>query len=151
MKPEINVTPLIDVLLVLLIIFMVIAPIKPAQFETKIPAEPNENPGYPNPYTLIVKINNDATIELNTEKDLGNVNEPSKLSAKLKQVFAERLENRVLNDNQDQDIPLEDKIQKTVFIKAPKTIAYGEIVKVIDEIKSVGTNPISLQIDGLEN
>ncbi len=151
MKPEINVTPLIDVLLVLLIIFMVIAPLKPAQFETRIPAEPYKNAGEPNPYTLVVKINNDATIELNSEKDLGNVNEPSKLSAKLKQVFAERLENRVFNENQDQDIPMDDKIQKTVFIKAPKTIAYGEIVKVIDEIKSVGANPISLQIDGLDN
>ncbi|MEP7038916.1 MAG: biopolymer transporter ExbD, partial [Acidobacteriota bacterium] len=38
-KPNINVTPLIDVLLVLLIIFMVISPIKPTDFKTKIPQE----------------------------------------------------------------------------------------------------------------
>ena len=41
-KPNINVTPLIDVLLVLLIIFMVVSPLKPANFKTKIPQE-NEN------------------------------------------------------------------------------------------------------------
>ncbi|HLA94500.1 MAG TPA: biopolymer transporter ExbD, partial [Pyrinomonadaceae bacterium] len=38
--PNINVTPLIDVLLVLLIIFMIITPVKPSKFEAKVPAEP---------------------------------------------------------------------------------------------------------------
>ena len=41
-KPNINVTPLIDVLLVLLIIFMIISPLEPSKFETKIPSEPKE-------------------------------------------------------------------------------------------------------------
>lgn len=40
-KPFINVTPLIDVLLVMLIIFMVAAPLKPHSFATKLPAEPD--------------------------------------------------------------------------------------------------------------
>lgn len=39
-KPEINVTPLIDVLLVLLIIFMVITPVSPGKFDARIPSEP---------------------------------------------------------------------------------------------------------------
>ena len=39
-KPNINVTPLIDVLLVLIVIFMLISPLKPASFKAKIPAEP---------------------------------------------------------------------------------------------------------------
>jgi len=42
-KPYINVTPLIDVLLVMLIIFMVVTPLKPARFMTKVPAEPDRN------------------------------------------------------------------------------------------------------------
>lgn len=154
MKPEINVTPLIDVLLVLLIIFMVIAPIKPAQFETKIPDEPEKNPNIKiNPETLIVKINNDSSLDLNTEKNLGNINQPAKLSERLNQIFVERLHNRAFSKNFEQtsNLPITERIQKTVFIKAPKSIAYGDVVKVIDEIKIVGANPISLQIDELEN
>ena len=41
-KPNINVTPLIDVLLVLLIIFMVAAPLRPARFMAKLPAPPDD-------------------------------------------------------------------------------------------------------------
>jgi biopolymer transport protein ExbD len=40
-KPHINVTPLIDVLLVVLIIFMVVSPLKPARFLTKVPSKPD--------------------------------------------------------------------------------------------------------------
>ena len=48
--PAINVTPLIDVLLVLLIIFMVAAPLKPHRFLAKLPAEPDNNPAlHPSP------------------------------------------------------------------------------------------------------
>jgi biopolymer transport protein ExbD len=56
--PYINVTPLIDVLLVLLIIFMVISPLKPTRFEAKVPAEPdplaNQN-ALPNPNSLVIE------------------------------------------------------------------------------------------------
>ena len=41
-KPHINVTPLIDVLLVLLIIFMVVTPLKPARIVAKVPSKPDE-------------------------------------------------------------------------------------------------------------
>ncbi|MEQ1646799.1 MAG: biopolymer transporter ExbD, partial [Pyrinomonadaceae bacterium] len=44
LKPTINVTPLIDVLLVLLIIFMVVTPLKPSAFKTRVPAEQVEPP-----------------------------------------------------------------------------------------------------------
>lgn len=151
MKPDINVTPLIDVLLVLLIIFMVISPLKPAQFETKIPSE-SIGRGEPNPYTLVVRINSDETLALNNENEMGTVSDAKKLSKRLNQIFAERFEKASLNENiaNDRNLSFSDKIQKTVFIKAPKSIAYGEVVKIIDEIKLVGADPISLQIDDLE-
>ncbi len=153
MKPDINVTPLIDILLVLLIIFMVISPIKPSQFETKIPSEQErDNPGEPNPHTLIVKINTDKSLQLNKTKNLGFIKETEKLQSKLTKIFSERKDNGVLNENlaTNQNLDMSDKIQKTVFIKAPKKIAYGEVVKVIDAIKLAGAKPISLQIDDLD-
>lgn len=152
MKPVINVTPLIDVLLVLLIIFMVISPLKPSQFETKIPSEPDKDIIInPNPYTLVVKINSDSSLELNRTKNLGTIQEPAELQNKLTQVFADRIKNGVLDESlaEKSDLPLSEKIQKTIFIKAPKNLAYGEVVKVIDAVKTVGAKPISLQIDDL--
>lgn len=152
-KPEINVTPLIDVLLVLLIIFMVISPLQPSKFEAKIPSEPDKvNNPIENIHTLIVKINSDQSLELNQIKNLGTIQKPTDLQNELSQVFTERTENGVLNENlvNENDLPISEKNQKTVFIKAPKSIAYGEVVKVIDAIKFVGAKPISLQIDDLD-
>ncbi len=151
MKPEINVTPLIDILLVLLIIFMVISPLTPAQFEAKIPNEPDTNDTIePNILTLVVKINPDRTLDLNGENGLGTVSEPEELSGRLSRIFDERLENNVRRESKNVNLPSAERIEKTVFIKAPKSIGYGEVVKVIDEVKLAGASPISLQIDDLQ-
>jgi biopolymer transport protein ExbD len=45
---------------------------------------------------------------------------------------------------------LKEKADKTVFIKAPRSIKYGQVVAVTDLLKSAGAKPIGLQIDGLE-
>lgn len=147
-KPTINVTPLIDVLLVLLIIFMVIAPIKPTDFKTKIPQE-SKLGGDTHPNTLIVALNSDSSLKLNKENDLGTVAEPEKLIARLSQVFKERTENHVYTDDAELRKNLAE-IEKTVFIKAPRSVDYGSVAKLIDAVKISGANPISLQIDDLE-
>jgi biopolymer transport protein ExbD len=70
--PSINVTPLIDILLVLLVIFMIISPLKPARFETKVPAEPKDEEKNlnvkPNPLTLVVSVGTDLKIKLNKDE-----------------------------------------------------------------------------------
>jgi biopolymer transport protein ExbD len=149
-KPNINVTPLIDVLLVLLIIFMVVSPLKPANFKTKIPQESTQS-GKPHIDTLVVSLDSDSTLRLNTESDLGTVSEPDKLIKRLSQVFKEREENQDYADGAEfrNDLTAAGKIQKTVFIKAPRSIDYGSVTKVIDAVKIAGASPISLQIDDL--
>lgn len=152
-KPNINVTPLIDVLLVLLIIFMVIAPSKPSAFKAKVPAAQQQSqPVEPHPYTLIVKINPDASLALNREEKLGTITEPQKLMAKLGEVFAWRAQNRIYDDSlaAREDLSEDEKILRTVFIKAPKNFAYGEVAKVVDAVKQTGANPVGLQTDALE-
>jgi biopolymer transport protein ExbD len=145
--PNINVTPLIDVLLVLLIIFMVITPVKPSRFEAKVPAEPKNQQNLdvkPNPLTLVIGINKETkALTLNNE-NIGDVSNTEPLTAKLKQIFEERTRNGVIREGTNE-------IEKTVFIKAPKTIRYGDVVKAIDAAKLAGASPIGLQIDDLSD
>jgi biopolymer transport protein ExbD len=152
-KPKINVTPLIDVLLVMLIIFMVAAPLKPHSFAAQLPAESDPNPHFdPNILTLVVTIQPDQTLKLNALKDdMGTVEDPSKLSRFLVSLFNERKTNHVYRDEMISrlDVPEDKRIQKTVFIKAPRSISYGAVAKVIDGLKGAGAEPVGLQLDDL--
>ncbi len=151
--PFINVTPLIDVLLVLLIIFMVVSPLKPSRFKALIP-EPPQGPPPEGAITdnLVVNIKADGTLELNRVGDIGTINDTSRLSARLAELFRQRLELHVYRlDMLDRfDLPEEKRILRTVFVRAPKAIRYGEVAKVIDGIKGAGAEPIGLQLDELE-
>ncbi|CAN5396922.1 protein TolR [soil metagenome] len=152
-KPLINVTPLIDVLLVLLIIFMVVAPLKPSSFKARVPAEQkNDGPVKENPKTLLVMISSDSTIRLNTETGFGTTDDPAKLIDKLRAVFAERIANGDVSDAfADAPYrPVRDRIERTVFIKGPRSIGYGSVARVVDAVKLAGAFPISLQIDSLD-
>src|SRR5919202_7059949 len=88
--PYINVTPLIDVRLVLLIIFMVVTPLKPSRFEAKVPSEPDPNQDLsqlkPNPLTLVVTISSDYKLKLNQD-DMGNVSDTAPLAQRLTSLF----------------------------------------------------------------
>jgi len=152
-KPFINVTPLIDVLLVLLIIFMVVSPLKQSRFTAKLPAlrDQDEKQLPPSIHTLVVTIGFDHRLKLNSLDDVGTVEDTSKLSAKLSDVFAERTRNHAYSYEMSDrpDLPEAVRIQKTVFIKAPRALNYGDVVKVIDGIKIAGGAPIGLQLDDL--
>ena len=151
--PTINVTPLIDVLLVLLIIFMVAAPLKPHRFMTKLPAIPHNNPEInPGDLTLVVTIEPDRTLKLNGLSNMGTVDDLSPLSSKLTSLFEERLRNRAYRFDliARLDLPENQRIEKTVFIKAPRNIPYGEVARVLDGLKGTGAAPIGLQLDDLK-
>ncbi len=147
-KPEINVTPLIDVLLVLLIIFMVITPIKPSAFNARIPREPTDDPlVLAPPLTLVVVMNADSTLRLNNQILDATVEQPGKLIEALRAIFELRKQNLVLAEDQSGN---GSRIERTVFIKAPRKVHYGTVAKVIDAVKIAGADPVSLQIDDLE-
>ena len=127
--PEINVTPLIDVLLVLLIIFMVVSPAIAKKFAAKLPEkleQEKRNINYP---MLVVTVTSGGDYLLNLD--------PFSRLEDLQGVLQLTLERR----------PPEGK---AVFIKAPRSARYGEIVKVIDVMKAAGSAPIGLQIEDLE-
>ena len=152
--PYINVTPLIDVLLVVIIIFMVITPLKPSKFQADIPTQrdPNEDLSNlkPNPLTLVVSIATDLSLKLNQD-GIGSVNDTAPLSQRLTQLFQQRKETRAYKPGMETrtDLPESERIEKTVFVKAPRSLKYGDVVKVIDAIKGAGASPVGLQVDDL--
>lgn len=144
-QPYINVTPFIDILLVLLIIFMVVTPLKPSRFEAKVPSEPDPQQDLsqikPNPLTLVVSVANDLKLKLNQD-EMGSVNDTAPMSQRLAALFQQRKEQNAFR-------PGTTEVERTVFVKAPRSLKYGEVVKVIDAIKGAGANPVGLQIDDL--
>jgi biopolymer transport protein ExbD len=152
LTPNINVTPLIDALLVLLIIFMVISPLRPTRFKALIPQSPTQQEHVlPDPLTLVVTIDNESRLSLNQQSGMGSVDDMSALNAELSQTFQRRTEAGAYRQTYigQAGAAEADKIEKTVFIKAPRSIPYGEVAKVIDGIKGAGANPVGLQIDDL--
>jgi biopolymer transport protein ExbD len=127
-KPNINVTPLIDVLLVLLIIFMVISPQKPHKYETKVPEKPKNNEIVED-LTLVVSVSHERGYQLNQTK--------AETLADLNSLLHKALDGRP-----------EDR--KTVFIKGSPTLRYSEVAEVIDTVKASGAAPIGLQLEALD-
>ena len=122
--PVINVTPLIDVLLVLLIIFMVIQPQREAKLPVKAPASAPVDPP-PSPETLMLTVSGDMRLELNSKPiEVGD----------LLPLLEDLMERRSVDT-------------RTLFIKAPPLIAYGSVVLLIGLAKGAGVVTIGLVKD----
>ena len=142
-SPTINVTPLIDIVVVLLIVFMVVAPIKPSAFKVKLPSDANHATDAP-AQTLVVSVNKDYSIDLNGEKKLATVDDTSGLVTRLREVFELR------EGSADTSLPSNLEVERTVFIRGRRSLDYGSVAGVVDAVKTAGAFPISLQIDHLD-
>jgi biopolymer transport protein ExbD len=92
----------------------------------------------------------DFQLKLNSDV-MGSVNDPSALAAKLQQTFQLRKEQHAYKVGMETatNISEDQRIEKTVFVKAPRALKYGDVVKVIDAIKGAGASPVGLQVDDL--
>ena len=127
--PFINVTPLIDVLLVLLIIFMTLSPTRPSKFDARIPDKQEPGESVIDDLALVVTINHGGGYALNMQQ-AATLDE---LQSQLRRALDGRPVDR-----------------KAVFLKAPRALSYGDVAKVIDIMKLTGCAPIGLQIDNLD-
>jgi len=157
-QPSINVTPLIDILLVLLIIFMVITPLRPARFKTLVPEKhlADSEDIRQSPRTLVVEVGAGDTLTLirgNEPVAEGTVGDPGGVAARL---AAEWRERKAKSDWRPEmlareDLPPDERIERTVFVRAPRSAVYGDVAKVIDAVKGAGAQPVGLQTDSLPN
>jgi biopolymer transport protein TolR len=119
---EINITPYIDILLVLLIIFMVITPIRQMDLDVKVPQTSNDNDtkGAIDPSVIVVSVGESAQIAINQEPitvaDLG---------PKLQEIYSKRA-------------------NKNMFVSASAKLPYGDVVRIIDIAKGAGVQDVGL-------
>ena len=135
-SPQINVTPL-----------------HPARFKALVPEEPQPLPRVrPDPLMLVVTIDGESRLRLNRGAILGMTSEMSKLAEALAEQFRLRVEAGTWRRDSAADfsLPPPERSERTVFIKAPRSLRYGEVARVVDAIRGAGANPVGLQIDELE-
>jgi biopolymer transport protein ExbD len=120
-KADINITPYIDILLVLLIIFMMVAPLKQHEHPVRVPQPaPKIQPKDVKPDSIIVEMDLDHTVRLN--------NQPitlEKLEATLTEVFRRRA-------------------VKNLFIRGDSDLPYGDVFVLLDIARRSGVGDIAL-------
>jgi len=124
-RPDMNVTPLVDVVLVLLIIFMVVTPMLAKQFWVNVPSEPDENAAPPPPSdappSIMVTVQPDGTVRINSD-----IVPLAELSERVTRALAAR----------------EDR---TVFFDAE----YGIAVEVLDALRGGGATTVAVMTEPL--
>lgn len=123
-KPELNITPLVDIMLVLLAILMVTTPSITYEEKINLPQGSQKSTSAPSVKSLIVSINAKKEIFLNQEKY-------SFVS------FADNLAQKKAQFNTDEP----------VFIRADKSLKYDDVIFVLRSIKNLGFSKVALQTE----
>jgi biopolymer transport protein TolR len=126
---EINVTPMVDIMLVLLIIFMVVTPLLQHGIQVTLPSgmtNPDVDPRIIKESSIVISIPN------NGEYYLGKVKVPQE---DIKTKVGPMLEKMKTEDD------------RIVYIKSGVNVSYGDVVNVINEVRSLGVDKIGLVAD----
>jgi biopolymer transport protein TolR len=125
-KSDINITPLVDIVLVLLIIFMVITPLLQMGYDVKVPPKNPPNTDAPPPTDLIiVSLTPDSKIYLNKDE----VNAQT-LSLRLTEI-------------------LKNRANKTVFFSGDDEANYGKVIEVMDICKNSGAKNMGIVMEAV--
>jgi biopolymer transport protein ExbD len=127
-KADINMTPMIDVLLVLIIIFMVITPLTPKGLEALVPQPPppNQKVQEDNSRTVVITVNKDRSMMINQEPT-----DEAKLGQRLEEIFKTRAE-------------------RVVFVKGDNDLEFKEVAKAIDIAHGAGIDKVGLMTAKVE-
>ena len=125
---DINVTPMVDVMLVLLIIFMVIAPMLQSGVSVAIPKSknPEADPNIIKDTSAVIAIPDDSNIYLGKDK---LPSDTKVLTADLKSRLEKLFQNRP---------------DRTVYVKAGTAVKYGRVAEIIQSIRDAGYDSIGL-------
>lgn len=123
-KPELNITPLVDIMLVLLAILMVTVPSVTYQENIKLPLGSKSSQSSQNTKSLIISITKDRQIHIGKEKFSF-------------MTFADNLALLKKRHN----------LQEVVFIRADKSLKYDDVIFVLRNIKKLGFAKVALQTE----
>ena len=119
-RAEINVTPMIDVLLVLIIIFMVITPTVPQGLQTAIPRQDSQEHGKGLTHDIVISVGKDRGLQLNQEPI-----EIAALESRLKSLYRAGAANYI-------------------FVRGDRDLNFSDVVSVIDLARGAGWDRIGL-------